>query len=155
MRARFHALVCVFVLSCAAVPARTDTLERASQLEVAGRFQEARAMLTAALASPNLSAVDQGKLEFEIDRLERIKKDFPYTKQGLFDELKKCVRGLSDKEFEQWIAERRFDSREIDGHRVYMRASVSNLFFRYPELCARRMPPKDTSGVDAHHLESC
>ena len=155
MRARVCALVWVFVLSSVTAFARTDALQRASQLELAGHFQEARAVLTAALTSPNLSAVDQKEIQFEIDRLERIKKDFRYTKESLCEELKKSVRGLTLKEFEQWIAERRFDSREIDGRRLYMSASVSNLFFRYPELSARRIPPKDTSSVDAHYLETC
>src|SRR5262245_55838386 len=143
MCARVRAFVWVFVLSSAVSFARIDALDRAHQFESAGRFQEARAILAAAQTAPNLSVVDQKELAFEIDRLERIKKDFPFTKETLFDALKKCVRGLSLKEFEQWIAEGRFDSREIDGRRFYMSASASNLFFRYPELSARRLPPKD------------
>jgi transglutaminase-like putative cysteine protease len=92
-------------------------------------------------------------LEFDIDRLERIKKDFPYTQSALFEELRKSVRDLTKAEFESWVAEGRFDSRDIDGKRFFMSASVSNLFFRYPELSSRRLPPKDTAALQKKHWE--
>ena len=136
------------------VLAQSSALEQASDFELRGQFKQAATVLASALNSSDLPASDRKRLEFELDRLERIKKDFPFTKDSLFAALKKAVKGLTDQEFEQWVAEGRFDSREIDGQRYYMSASVSNLFFRYPELGQRRMPPKDTALLETKHWET-
>src|SRR5207247_463995 len=112
-------------------------------------------MLTSALRDKSLTAPQRKTLEFDLDRLERIKQDFPYTKEALFAELKKSVKNLTAKEYDQWIAEGRFDSREIDGKRYFMGTSVSNLFFRYPELNPRRIPPKNTAPLEKARWETC
>src|SRR5262245_58882368 len=115
---------------------KSAAIDSASDLELKGHFKEAAETLTATIKSA--SGTEKKDLEFELDRLERIKKDYPYTKEELFEELKKSVKGLTNEEFEQWVKEDRFDSREIDGKRCFMGSSVSNLFFRYPELNPRR-----------------
>jgi transglutaminase-like putative cysteine protease len=128
---------------------------RASELEAQGRFKEASAELSTALRRTDISSQTREQLEFELDGLRRIKLDFPYSESALFAELEKSVRNLTRPEFEQWVREGRFDSREIDGQRWFMGASVSNLFFRYPELSPRRLPLKDKSQVERHHWEVC
>lgn len=142
-------------LLAASLLAQSSALQQANDLETRGRFKDAAAALTAALRAPALSPADRKQLEFELDRLERIKKDFPFTKAGLFAQLQQAVRGLTPEEFDAWVAEGRFDSREIDGQRFYMSASVSNLFFRYPELSARRLPHKDSASLERKHWETC
>lgn len=124
-------------------------------LEKQGRFKEAAAQLNTALTNQVLPAATRRELAFELDRLERIRKDYPFTKAKLFARLKESVRDLTEKEFEQWVAEGRFDSREIDGEQRFMVSSVSNLFFRYAELNPRRLPPKDTTKHDQLSLETC
>ena len=133
--------------------AASSAFQKASELELKGHFKEATQTLSVALKTAPAS--DKKELEFELDRLERIKKDFPYTKEGLFAELKNSVKGLTSEEFESWVKEGRFDSREIDGKRYFMGSSVSNLFFRYPELNPRRTPPKNTAGLDKAHYAAC
>ena len=118
-----------------------ETIRAASELEVSGQFKAAARSLTEALQTTTLAAADRKQLEFELDRLERIKKDFPWTEETLFLELKKFVQDLSREEYESWVGEGRFESREIDGTRYFMVSSVSNLFWRYPELSPRRLPP--------------
>ncbi len=132
-----------------------DVVREASRLELEGQFQEAARTLATALTDRSLSAGQRQRLAFEADRLERIKKDYPYTKQGLFNALKKAVRDLAEAEFEQWLAEGRFDERTIDGERRFMSSSVSNSFFRHPELNPRRLPPKDTTRHDRMVWETC
>jgi transglutaminase-like putative cysteine protease len=128
--------------------AQPGLLEQASQLELQGRFKQAALLLSNALAEPALSPDQRRQLGFERDRLERIKKDFSYTKEELFKDLKKAVRGLTRAEFEQWITEGRFDAREVDGEQRFMGSSISNLFYRHAELNARRLPPPDTAKHD-------
>jgi len=127
---------------------------QADRLEREGHFKEAAAVLKRALQAKPLAAPEQKNLEFELDRLERIKKDFPFTEDTLLDEVQSGVKYLTRPEFEQWIAEGRFDSRVIDGKRYFAAASLSNLFFRYPELSARRSPPKDQAAIDQAHWET-
>ena len=134
--------------------AKADTLKEVNQLELNGQFKQAAATLTAALQSKSLPAPERKKLEFELDRLERIKKDYSDTKEDLFAGLKKSVKGLTAAEYDQWIAEGRFDTREIDGQRYFMGSSESNLYFRYPELNARRIKPKSTA-EEKTRLEAC
>ena len=152
---RFAALCCLVMSQALASPAQTAVLERAAQLELKGDFKNASSGLTRALQEKKLSGDDRKSLEFEVDRLDRIKKDFPYTKDELFAALKKSVKDLTQKEFEQWVKEGRFDSREIDGKRFFMSASVSNLLFRYPELDKRRLPPKETAALERAVLKAC
>src|SRR5204862_6644067 len=135
--------------------AQTNTLAQAEQLGLKGEFKEAGALLRRAMESKALPVAERKRLEFELDRLERIKKDFPYTKESLFADLKKAVKDLTVDEFERWVEEGRFDSREIDGKRYFMTSSVSNLFWRYPELNLRRVAPKETAPLEKLRLQSC
>jgi transglutaminase-like putative cysteine protease len=135
--------------------AQKDVLAKANRLELAGQFKAAASELSQAITNTPAAAPERKTLEFELDRLERIKQDFPFTKAELYTELQKAVKGLTSEEFEEWVRQGRFDSREIDGRRLYMGSSVSNLFFRYPELYARRLPPQDTADLEKRHWETC
>jgi len=126
--------------------------QKANDLELKGHFKEAANTLNVAVKTADPS--QKKELEFELDRLERIKKDFPYTKEQLFAELKNSVKALTSEEFESWVKEGRFDSREIDDKRHFMGSSVNNLFFRYPELNPRRTPPKKTAALDKAHYDA-
>jgi transglutaminase-like putative cysteine protease len=155
-RSRFLALSCLAVLcGSIGVAQQRSIFDQASRLELAGDFKQAAVLLSGALTAKALSEAERKQLEVELDRLTRIRKDFPFTQSELFAELKKSVKGLTAVEFEQWVLESRFDSRQIDGQRRFMVSSVSNLFFRYPELNPRRIPPKDNTMLDRQHREVC
>jgi transglutaminase-like putative cysteine protease len=134
---------------------QTEFLEQADSLEAQGKFKDAAAVLTHALVVESLPKEQRKKLEFELDRLGRIRKDYRLTKEGLFDELKEAVKDVTPEEFDRWIAENRFDTREIDGERRFMVSSVSNLFFRYAELEARRLKPKTPAEHEQAILAAC
>jgi transglutaminase-like putative cysteine protease len=121
-----------------------DALARAARLEVAGDFAGASNVLNQALATtPSSSQREQ--IAFELDRMYRIDLDFPMSEADLYAALQQSVSGLTTNEFAQWLGEGRFDSRVIDGRRWFMRASVSNLYFRYPGLDPRRQDGGDKS----------
>jgi transglutaminase-like putative cysteine protease len=155
MKRLFYTGLAMALLSAPAAFAQSDLLSLANALELQGQFKKAAATLNEALSNKSLSPADRKKLEFELDRLDRIKKDFPDTRDGLFEGLKKSVKGLTRDEFDRWVAEGRFDSREIDGQRYFMTTSESNLFFRYPELASRRLPSKDTAQFDTARYQTC
>lgn len=145
-------LVLALVLRLSAQAAQT-VLDQAGELEVRGAFKDAAAVLQTAIEKTGANDGERRQLRFELDRLDRIRKDFPHTEDALFAALEKSVKDLTREEFNAWVRENRFDSREIDGERRFMAASVSNLFFRYPELGPRRLPPKDNTGLSRKHLE--
>lgn len=132
-----------------------EALTRANTLERDGRFTDAERVLNSALKETRQDTKKRAQLEFEKDRLRRIRLDFPLSKQELFAKLKKSVADLTSAEFESWLREGRFDSRRIDGRELFMVASLSNLFFRYPELVPRRVPAIDNRALDARYLETC
>lgn len=119
--------------------------DAARKLEQEGKFKEAAALLESAIAETSRSAADRKQLEFDLDRLERIRLDFPLTRAALLEKLQAAVRDLSAEEFETWVAEKRFDIRPIDGKEWFMKSSVANLFWRHPELNSRRLAPEDES----------
>jgi transglutaminase-like putative cysteine protease len=155
MRRLLSAGLAMNLILTSAVFAETDALKKANELELQGQFKKSAAVLGEALQDKALSAVDKRKLEFELDRLERIKKDFPDKKDELFKQLRGVVKGLTRDEFDRWVADGWFDSREIDGERFFMGSSESNLFFRHPELSSRRLPPKDSAQFDKARYQTC
>ena len=134
--------------------AQQDAASQASRLELQGQFKQAADVLSTALKDESLPDSQRQKLAFELDRLHRIKMDFPLTKDELFTDLKESVKGLTADEYEQWVKQGRFDYRDIDGTRYYMGDSVRNLYMRYPDLEARRIRPKDSSALEKARMES-
>jgi transglutaminase-like putative cysteine protease len=154
MRKSFFAAVCACLLVSATCFARQDSAGEASRLELQGQFKQAAGLLTTALQDKSLPDAERKKLAFELDRLDRIKQDFPLTKEALVSDLKESVKNLTAEDYEQWLKEGRFDYRDIDGTRFFMGDSVRNLYMRYPELNARRLHPKDTTSLDKARMES-
>src|SRR2546423_15684985 len=85
--------------------ADTDVMPQVNQLESSGKFKEAAASLAKALESKSLPNSDRKNLQFELDRLERIKKDFPSTAEELFNEMKGSVKNLTREEFDSLVKE--------------------------------------------------
>ncbi len=114
-------------------------MEAAARREASGEFARAEAMLTGALTDLQLTAEARRALEWERERLRRIRLDYSHTEASLFAALSESVRGLTRGEFDRWMKEGRFDSRVIDGERRFVASSVSNLFFRHSRLNSRRL----------------
>lgn len=127
----------------------------ASRAEEQGQFLAAARTLQAALDRPSLPAAERKELEFELDRLTRIRKDFPLTREALFASLKAAIRNLRTEEFERWLQDGWFDFREFDGQRRFMGSSVSNLFWRHLELESRRIDPRDDAAYQRALWETC
>ena len=58
-----------------AMMAQPNIVNEASQLELKGRFKEAAALLQSAIKTGKGSPTELKTLEFELDRLERIRQD--------------------------------------------------------------------------------
>ncbi len=114
-----------------------------------------RQLLDGAIRQTDLSAARRKHLEFQRDVLDRTIKDYALTKEVLFQKLTGSVKNLTRDEFDHWLADGWFDGRVIDGGMFYVKPSVSNLYFRHPELNARRLDATDTAGEQQKRLEVC
>jgi transglutaminase-like putative cysteine protease len=142
---KFFALWLAALLVSANALAGTNFIQAARDLEDRGQFAEAAARLQKSIADPDITSAERKKIEFELDRLDRIRLDYPFTRAELFEKLQAAIRDVSANEFEKWIAEKRFDERMIDGEERFMISSVANLFYRHPDLNSRRVTPKNQS----------
>jgi transglutaminase-like putative cysteine protease len=151
-----HTLLRVIASACLACNcmAQTNILAETDQLEKQGRFKEASALLTKTLDSQHPPEAEVKALAFERERIDRIKQDYSLTRDALYDELKNSVKDLTPAEYDQWIKAGWFDCREIDGTLYFVGPSVSNLYFRHPELNARRFKAKNPAERERLTLES-
>jgi len=128
--------------------ART-VLHTAAGLQAHGRFTAASQLLEN--ASHGAAAAEAAIFDRERERLRRIRLDYPYTDSTLYRELTRWFDELPWQEFSSWVTEGRFDSRMIDDTLRFFALSRRNLFWRYPQLNARRLPAPNDS-VYEHRL---
>lgn len=129
-----------------------ETLREAARAEAAGDFLRAERVLAAAAEAAG--GAEREPIEFERERLRRIRRDFRLTRAQVFEAVGEALRDLAREEFERWIAEGRFDIRRIDGEERFFVSSVSNLFFRDPGLESRRRKPKATEALQYAYLRN-
>lgn len=108
----------------------------------AGRFRDAGLAIDAALARPGLSADERAALEFQRERMRRIRLDFPLTEADTRRKLGELVPDLREEEFAAWKRANLLEHLVIDGQPHYFTRAVSNLFLLDPAADARRRPPR-------------
>ncbi|MFH1851722.1 MAG: transglutaminase domain-containing protein [Candidatus Neomarinimicrobiota bacterium] len=102
------------------------------------------------------------QLEFELERLNRIRQDF----QGMEEEVREYVRQYIPQataaDFARWEASRALESRLIDGEKRYFNRAGRNLFRIDPEARKiwEKLHPEDDAagsgvakGIDSHNAE--
>jgi len=142
-RAFIIATILLLLFGCAQENKPMTVIDESRQLLDQGQFSQAETKLKDAINSGNFSGERLDSLRFEYDRIQRIRNDFPLSKEDLFEQLKESIPDLTEQEFDQWIQEGKFDKRVIDGKTWFMYASRSNLFFRNPDIRARRTDAGD------------
>lgn len=83
------------------------------------------------------------RLEYEIERLERVRKDYPLTREEAFNKLKKEIPDLTPGDFERWMWEGYIDYRLIDGEEKFFKNFIPNLFRFCKEAETRRVKKVD------------
>jgi transglutaminase-like putative cysteine protease/transcriptional regulator with XRE-family HTH domain len=161
-RERGGAARCVVIVFFALFMVWTDTamsedadaaLASAAKLRDAGQFKEAADSYNAISHSQAFNEAQRRQAAVQRDMLKRIREDYSLSQSELFEKLTKSVKGLTREEFGKWVAENRFDELKIDGTNYFLGVSVANLFFRHPDLNARRINGKDTLGEQRGRLE--
>ncbi|MEO8671911.1 MAG: transglutaminase domain-containing protein [Tahibacter sp.] len=124
----------------------------------AGQFAQAEAVIAKALSAPGLSAARMADLEFQRERMRRIRLDFGLSREELLAKVLLQIPDLNNDKFEEWDAHGLFERQVIDGQLRYFNRAPSNLFRLSGE--ARAMRPVQKAFVDnpmesanAHHRE--
>lgn len=124
-----------------------------------GRFADAKRAIDAALARPGVSADERAALEFQRERMRRIRIDFPLTEADARRKLGELVPQLRDDEFAAWKRANLLEHLDIDGQPYYFTRAVFNLFLLDPAADARRRPPRESSSgpmesANAYHEQA-
>ncbi len=124
----------------------------------AGQFASAEAGIAAALAPRGLDPAARRALEFQRERMRRIRLDFRLDDEAVRERVRVQIPDLSESEFRHWDARGLFESQLIDGKRWYFNRSPSNLFRLSAEARARRkerapFADGEMERANAHHRE--
>ena len=86
-----------------------------NQLVQSGEFKEASALIDAKLNSSKLSSDEIFELQFEKERLDRIKKDFNKTAEDVLKFVNKYYPNAKEKDLEKWETDGSLEFKMIDG----------------------------------------
>ncbi|MFQ5825052.1 MAG: transglutaminase-like domain-containing protein [bacterium] len=94
-----------------------------------GEYTKVQQLMREELATNlQLSPTLKESITFEIERLERIKKDFTKTRQQVVEYIKQYFPDISEKDLEKWEKEKSLEYMIIDGEKRYFKRADKNLF---------------------------
>jgi len=156
--------IVVFLLTLASLPsaavASDDPMEDANDattrsivdLITAGQFQTAQTRIDAALKENGVSPETRRALEFQRERMQRMRADFKLSADEVEQRVRQQIPDLTAAEFARWDAHGLFEHMIIDGERMYFVRSPSNLFRLSAEAEARRKPRTPFTHGDVEQL---
>jgi len=114
-------------------------LSEAIALRNQGEFDKASRSLELLIeqSSGTLEAAEKRTLEFEIERIRRIRQDYTLTREKLLEQLQQRLRDFTEEELETHERAGLLDAQVIDGQKFYVGSSASNLVLRVPDLRLR------------------
>src|SRR5688572_29479522 len=129
-----------------------------TRLVDAGRFDNAEAAIVQSLSGANLHNGERAQLEFERERMRRIRLDFKLTKVEALARVRQQIPDLKEAEFDAWDRAGLLERMTIDGETRYFNRSPSNLFRLSADARARRanQTPFNDGPLErphAHHRE--
>lgn len=133
------------------------TMDEAFAMRERGEFSKATGLLKSYLdqTTSTLEPTERRAVEFEIERIRRIRQDYTVTREKLLEKLCANIKGFTEAEFKKHEDAGHFDCRVIDGQKFFASASESNITILLPELLKRTVNRKrDTTNrfMYAHML---
>jgi len=144
--ARRWPLAALFAFSIAIAPVAlagapdAATLAGIARLIDDGRFEAATARIESLLAANDLASDARRSLEFERERMRRIRLDFPHDRASVAAQLRTQAPDLTDAEVDAWEKAGWLEHQVIDGQRCYFDRAATNAFRVSPAALARRDP---------------
>lgn len=99
-----------------------------NQLVNSGDFIKATELIDQKLESENLTYDEKFELQFEKERLDRIRKDFNKTDDDVLKFVYKYYPNANVKDLEKWENDGSLEFKVIDGKKWYFSRAASNLF---------------------------
>jgi len=99
-----------------------------NQLVNSGDFIKATELIDQKLESENLTYDEKFELQFEKERLDRIRKDFNKTDDDVLKFVYKYYPNANVKDLEKWGNDGSLEFKIIDGKKWYFSRAASNLF---------------------------
>jgi transglutaminase-like putative cysteine protease len=99
-----------------------------NELVNAGEFSKASTLIDEKLRKLNLTYDEIFQLQFEKERLERIRKDFNKTSDDVLKYVRKYYPDANDKDLEKWERDGSLEYKMIDGKKWYFARAAANLF---------------------------
>ena len=99
-----------------------------NQLVQSGEFAKATEMIDQKLASENLSSGEIFELQFEKERMDRIRKDFNKSAENVLQFVNKYYPAAKEKDLEKWENDGSLEFKIVDGQKWYFERAASNLF---------------------------
>lgn len=125
-----------------------------------GQFSSAKEEINRLLKEGSLSMEKRSELQFEMERMERIEKDFTKTEADVLEFIRKYIPDVTAEDLRRWQAEKSLEMMMIDGEKRYFNRAARNLF-RIDKACRQiwadyykdqpqPTPPADALDLDAH-----
>ena len=102
--------------------------EDVEKLERLGLFDAAKLKINE-LLKRDLPVDMRRRLEYELERIERLKKDYCVSEEEAFERLKKEFPKITMEKFQEWMNKGYLDFIIINGKRYFFERFVSNLLF--------------------------
>jgi len=122
-----RSLICLFALALSNGSAQEIPDSIRASID-AGNFSAARQAMQQVIAAAHVTTAQTLALGFEIDRLDRIRRDFRRTQADVLKALGATWPGITAADLVKYEADGSLEMRVIDGEKRYFANAVPNLF---------------------------
>jgi transglutaminase-like putative cysteine protease len=120
-------LFILFIMMTIFINTQTKHPELTTLIE-AGEFKKASELIDNILKTDILSPQEYFQLQFEKERLDRIRKDFNKTSDDMLKFIRKYYPDINENDLSKWEQDGSLEFKIIDGKKWYFSRAASNLF---------------------------
>lgn len=117
----------LFIMMTIFVYTQTKNPELTALIE-AGEFKKASELIDKILKTDIISPQEYFQLQFEKERLDRIRKDFNKTSEDILKFVRKYYPDINESDLIKWEQDGSLEFKIIDGKKWYFARAASNLF---------------------------
>ncbi len=115
------------LISGSAIFSQTNYPDINKEIE-ARNFSKASIMIDEVIENNNLTSNEEYELNFQKEKLDRIKLDFQKTTEDVLEFVKKYYPAADETDLKKWEADGSLEYKIIDGKKLYFNRAHTNLF---------------------------
>ena len=120
-------LIMLILLSSLLICAQTKYPDVNREIE-AGNFKKASSMIDSILEKDSIDPTGKYELNFQKDRLNRIRLDFQKTSRNMLEYIRKYYPNANEETLKKWENDGSLEYKIIDGKKFYFNRAAANLF---------------------------